>query len=143
MGCSNEVSVVQNDGTIKSLEQQVSLLVGKRVQVSHKFVDGDLVLVLKNLDIEMNGELYLMDEEDNEDAVVVSSMGKQTDTDPMLDNAWTPYTYKQLQQMFADVCIELHKQAPYFNVITEDRKKDILHLMEERRKSHPEEVDDE
>lgn len=64
MGCSNEVCVVQNDGTIKSLEQQVSLLVGKRVQVSHKFVDGDLVLVLKNLDIEMNGELYLMDEDE-------------------------------------------------------------------------------
>ena len=76
MGCFTEVSVVtagsggrhRNDGgTIKGLEQQVSLLVGKRVQVSHKFVDGDLVLVLKNLDIEMNGELYLMDEDWSEE----------------------------------------------------------------------------
>ena len=74
MGCFTEVSVVtdgsgvrhRNDGTIKSLEWQVSLLVGERVQVSHKFVDGDLVLVLKNLDIEMNGELYLMDEDEEE-----------------------------------------------------------------------------
>ena len=65
MGCSNEVRRVNNtltDGTITGLKDHVStLLYGAKV--NHTFVNGDLVLVLKGLDIDMSGELYRMDEE--------------------------------------------------------------------------------
>ncbi len=61
-------NIPETDGTLKRLEEQVLFLVDPTgeygMHVSHKFTTDGISLTIHGIDMEMNGELFPLNEED-------------------------------------------------------------------------------